>query len=451
MKKFIILFLTAIILFSQFNVLSFANFTDSFQVDAQIAYVVSSDSDATVIYDKYSDMSFDPGELVKIVTGILVIENCSDLNAVVTASGDAIRSIESLKVTRAGILVGEQITVYELLACLLVYNCSEAANVLAEYVGGTIDNFVVMMNDFAAELELKHTSFSNPGGYKRENQYTTARDIAVIMNYCIQNATFLQISSMFRYEMQPTNKYREIRYLINTNSLINSSIADYYFKYVRCGKSGTTADGLCNTVSYASKDGYNYICVIAEADTKDYDADGFDENMSFVGSKELLKWVFDNIRLREVANTSTYVGEVKVKFADGNDYVGLVPANNVSALVPSGVNVESVLIEPIPELTSSLVDAPVKKGDLLGKAAIKYAGVTIAEVDLVAAADVDVSTMKLIKEKIRLFIVNPVFIIIVISIIIFVAVCFIISYRNKQKMRQKRIRAIHNENDIRRG
>ena len=447
MKKLIIFLISFVILLSQFNIFALANFTDSFEVDAPIAYVISADSDATVIYDKLGNEMFDPGEIVKIVTAILVIENCTDLNEIVTASGNAIRSLEQIKVTRAGIRVDEQISVYELLCCLLIYNCSEASNVLAEYIGGSIDNFVSMMNEFSDKLGLNNTSFSNPGGYKSENQYSTASDIAKIMNYCIQNATFLQISSTSRYDMQPTNKYQDVRYLNNTNLLIRSDRTDYYFKYAKCGKSGETKSGLCNNVVYASKDGYNYICVVAEAD--DEGGSGF---KAFVESKGLMKWVFDNIKLREVANTSTYVGEVKVRLADGNDYVGLVPANNVSALVPSGVNVESVLIEPIGEQTASVVDAPVKKGDKLGKAAIKYAGVTIAEVDLVASVDVDMSTTKLIKEKIRQFIVNPIFLIVVLLIVLFVIVCFIISYRNKQRMRRKRIRAIHKENDnIRRG
>lgn len=445
MKKFIILILLFVFLITQNSICVFANYTDSFEVDAPIAYIVSADSDNTVIYNKAGDSVVDPGEIVKIVTGILVIENCSDLQTELTASADAIRSIEHLRLTRAGILVGERISVYELLYCLLVYNCSEAANVLAEYIGGSIDGFVVMMNDFAEKLELEHTSFSNPGGYNSENQYSTASDIAEIMKYCILNSTFLQISSTFRYEMEPTNKYGDTRYLINTNSLINNSISDYYFKYVKCGKSGQTSSGLCNSVSYASKDGYNYICVILCAEEKDYDEDTYVENMAFVSSKNLLSWVFENIRLREVANTSTYVGEVKVRLAEGSDYVGMVPANNVSALVPSGVNVESVYIEPIAELTVSAIDAPVKKGDILGRAAIKYAGNTIAEVDLVASFDCDRSTSKFIGEKIRQFISNPIFIVIVLIIIAFVVVCFIISYNNKQKLRRKRIRALNND------
>ena len=163
----------------------------------------------------------------------------------------------------------------------------------------------------------------------------------------------------------------------------------------------------------------------------DFDNDNVTENMSFVSSKELYEWVFSNIKLRTVVNTSTYVGEVKVRLSKDYDYVSLVPVENVSALVPSGVNAESVYIEPISEITCESVDAPVKKGDILGRAAIKYAGSTVAEVDLVAAFDVDVSSSKYIGDKIIKIITHPVFIIITIIIVAISIALFIVSYKNK--------------------
>lgn len=440
MKKFIIFILSLIVLLSNCFIFSNAAFTSSLDVDASIAYVISADDDATVIYNKGGSLKCNPGAIVKIVTGILVIENISDLSAVVTASGNAIRSIENLGITTAGIYVGEMMTVEELLYCLLVYNANDAANVLAEYVAGSIDNFVSMMNEFATKLGLKNTCFSNPGGYNNSDQYSTAEDIASIFNYCVKNATFSQISSTFLYEMPATNKYTTTRYLKNTNYLINYAINDYYYKYVKCGKSGYTENGNTNCVSYASRDGYNYICVVLDAPVKDFDNDTVTENMSFVTSKKLYQWVFDNIKLRVVANTSTYVGEVKVRLSSEFDYVSLVPVDNVSALVPSGVNAESVFIEPIPEYTKEVLDAPVKKGDLLGRAAIKYAGETVAEVDLVAAFDVSLSPAKKFGDIVLRIVTNPIFLIVVFIIVCVFAFLFYISYKNKQKQKRKQAR-----------
>ncbi len=447
MKKFIIFILCAVITACNTCVFANAAFTEALEIEGNIAYVVSTDENGSIIYDKNSSVRSNPGEIVKIVTGILVLENCENLKNQVTASSNAIRTIEALRVTTAGILVGETMTVEELLYCMLVYNANDASTVLAEYIGGTIEEFVVMMNDFAKKLDLKDTSFSNPGGYSDDGQYSTARELAVIFNYCMKNPLFVEIISTFLYEMPATNKYYEPRYLKNTNYLINSGISDYYFKYVKCGKSGYQDSGNSNCISLASKDGYNYICVILDAPMTDFDGDNVTENMSFVSSKNLYEWVFSNIKLRTVANTSTYVGEVKVRLSKDYDYVSLVPIENVSALVPSGVNAESVYIEALSELTCESVDAPVTKGDILGRAAIKYAGSTVAEVDLVAAFDVDVSTSKFIGDKIIKLITSPIFIILAIIIVAISIVLWIISYRNKQKNRLRKLRAVHSNKE----
>ncbi len=444
MKKIIIFILSLVLIFNSM-ICSFAVFSTDEELKAKISYMVSADDNEYIIYDTASEVKCDIGEIVKIVTAILVLENCNDLSDKVTASGTAIRSIENLGVTTAGILVGETISVEELLYCLLVYNANDAATVLAEYISGSVEEFVVLMNEFSKRLGLVSTSFSNPGGYLHNNQYSTAREVAKIFKYCMQNPIFERISSTFLYEMPATNKYRATRWLKNTNYLINSGISDYFVKSVKAGKSGYTQSGSANCVSMASQDGYSYICVVLDAPMIDNDDDTVIENLSFVDSKKLYNWAFNNIKLRVVANTTTYVGEVKVNLSKEFDYVSLVPSENVSALVPSGVNAQSVLIEPISELTLEKVDAPVKKGDKLGRAEIKYAGATVAEVDLVAAFDVSLSPAKFVGNKIFSIIKSPVFIIIVLVIFIAIIPLAIISYRNKQLKRRKKIRERQNE------
>lgn len=450
MKKLIIFIISCAVLLPSFVFFSYATYTDSVEIDAPVVYMVSADDEAAVIYNKSSDEKCDPGELVKIVTGIIVIENSADLQIKVTASSDAISYVEFRGGTTAGILVGETMTVEELLYCMLVYNAADAAVVLSEHIAGSREAFVAMMNDFAVKLGLRNTHFTNPSGYNEDEQYTTAAEMSVIFNYCTKNPTFSQILSTSLYEMPATNKYSAARYLKNTNNLINSGIPDYYFKYVKCGKSGYTATKNCNSVSVASKDGYNYICVVMNAENKDFDSDGVSENMSFVCAKKLFQWVFDNIKLRVVCNTSTYVCEVKVRLSNEYDYVSLVPAENVSALVPAGVNAESVYIEPIEGQMPESVDAPVKKGDIVGRAAIKYAGATVAEVDLAADFDVKVSVIKFIGNAILKVITHWIFITVVAIIAVVVLPLLFISYRNKQK-NQRRRKAQELQNKKKRG
>ena len=389
MKKLLVLLMILCVALLVTAAPAFAAYNSEVEVDADIAYMISLDKDNTVIYDKNSEKKFSPAAIAKIVTGILVIENCTDLSQMVTADEASVYAVAGTGSTLAGIYVGEQISVEELLYCALVYNAGDAASILATFIGGSIEAFVGMMNDFAARLGCTNTHFVNPVGYDQEGQYTTAKELAAIYYYCVSNGTFDEIISTDYYEMGPTNKYGENRYLTTTNGLVNAGIPDYYFKYVKSGKSGVTNDDRCNSVSIASKDGYNYLCVIMNAGYADFDDDTMAENMAFVSAKKLYEWTFDNIKLRVVASPSQYVWEMRVRLSSEYDYVSLVPAQEVSALVPSGVNEGSLLIEPIPEKTKEYVNAPVKKGDQLGRAAIKYAGETVAEVDLVAAFDVN--------------------------------------------------------------
>lgn len=407
MKKFFSLLFSVLILLSCLVPTSLAAFYEpaESEVEADIYYLFSAD-DGTVISEKNTDKQAAPASITKIVTAMVTLENCADLDAIVTVPSYTIRLLDGTNSSTAGILVGEQMSVRDLLYCLLVYSANDAANVLADYVGGgSIETFVGMMNDFAAKLGCTATHFANAHGLDDDNHYTTARDLGTIYKYCIGNSIFCEIAGTARYEMAPTNMYSETRYLNNTNKMLSSGISDYYCEYVKNGKTGTTDNAGHCVISSASGDGYNYICVVLNAPFYDVDGDGVSENMAFVSSKNLYNWTFGHMKLCEVANPSTYVAEKRVELSSKYDYVSLVPAKNVSALIPvsgsSDDKTDSVLIEASGEISASAVNAPVKKGDVLGKATIKYADEVIAEVDLVAAFDVERSTLKYIAYLIK--------------------------------------------------
>lgn len=430
MKKIFIFILCIVCLLASLAVpVSGAVYTPE-NLEADVAYLVSLD-DGTVIVDVNSDKRVSPASITKIVTAILTIENCTDFGYVITAPAYCIRLLDGTNSSTAGILVGEELSVTDLLYCLLVYSANDAANILADYIGGgDINTFVGMMNDFVQSLGCTDTHFVNAHGLDDPDHYTTAKDLATIYKYCISNSMFAEIAGTYSYDIPPTNEYVYTRYLRNTNGMLNPGISDYYYEYCKTGKTGTTdSAGRC-VISTASRDGYNYLCVIMNAEFYDMDEDGVNENMAFIESKRLYEWTFENIRLREVANTSSYVGEVKVNIAKDFDYVSLSPAENVSALVPCGVTAESVLIEPIESKTLAETDAPVKKGDVLGRASIKYAGQTVAEVDLVASFSVDRSTVKYILSLVKAFLHSTVFKIILIAAVGLAVLAVLLKIRN---------------------
>lgn len=463
MKKIISLFfcLTVLLLMLMPTVSAVFYEPDEKTAEADIYYLFSAD-DGTVICEKNIDKKAAPASITKIVTAIVTIENCPDLDTVLTVPSYTIRLLDGTNSSTAGILVGEQMSVRNLLYCLLVYSANDAANVLADYIGnGSIEAFVGMMNEFAARVGCNATHFANAHGLDDDNHYTTARDLGLIYFYCIKNSIFTEISGTARYEIPPTNKYTETRYLNNTNKMFSSGISDYYCEYVKTGKTGTTDNAGHCVISSASGDGYNYICVVLNAPFYDCDNDGVNENMAFVTSKNLYEWVFKHIKLCEVANPSTYVAELKVDLSSKYDYVSLVPAKNISALIPVNLKdtdgndkTQSVLIEPSEDIKAKTVNAPVKKGDVLGKATIKYADTVIAEVDLVAAFDVERSPVKyaayIIKKTVSSLTFKLIFVAVLIIVVPMCIYVFVIvpRKRNEKKNRIKIVKI--NEDDKKR-
>ena len=155
-----------------------------------------------------------------------------------------------------GILSGEELTVEQLLYGLLVHSANDAANVLAEQVSGSIEAFVELMNTKAAELGMKDTHFVNTHGYHDDNHYTTARDMAKLALYAVQNETFQKIVSTATYDIPPTNKYTKVRNLSNNNALINPMKGQKYLY--------SPAKGI--KTGHTSKAGH---CLLSEAEKND--------------------------------------------------------------------------------------------------------------------------------------------------------------------------------------
>ena len=395
MKKLIFAFLFSVIGAALLLTPAFAVVYTPETDDVEVLYMESLDNGA-VLCSKNADKRISPASVTKLITAIITIENCKDLDHKITVPAYCIEALEGTNSSTAGIVPDEVLTVRELLYCLLVSSANDAANVLADYVcNGDMQQFPAMMNRFAENLGCTGTHFVNAHGLDDPEHYTTAADLALIFRYCLSNSLLTEMIDTFTYEIPATNKSEE-RYLRSTNGLLNSGISDYYYQYAKGGKTGTTDDAGRCLISWASKDGYNYMCIAMNGKFYDCDDDGVEENMAFIESKKAYRWVFENVRLRELANPEMLLFEVSVRLGRKVDYVMLAPAKSVSVLVPTDVDADSVLIEPCYPDTVREINAPVKKGDILGRAEIKYAGETVGEVELAAAADVQLSPVKYI-------------------------------------------------------
>lgn len=427
-----------------FGVNASASFNSLLETEADVVLLVNTDSE-TVIFDKNADKKTAPASITKIVTCMLVLENCDDLSTPLTCKRESLNGLYEQNAATVGILAGETLTVKELLYCLMIPSAADAANILADYIGGgSIENFVVMMNDFVKKLGCENTTFINAHGLDGDGgNITTAYDLYKITKYALENPTFKEITSTLRYQIEPTEKYPYVRYLNNTNKMMNPAYKDYYSPYISGVKTGTTAlAGHC-VVSTASKNGYNYMLVVMNAPQYDIDGDNVEENVAFTDSKKIYEWAFKNIVLTKVTNTTDVVTVVDVKYNWKVDHLRLLPAKEMSALVPSGTESGSLVIRPIESETPKVVKAPIKKGDVIGKAEILYGEDVVATVDLVAAENVSRSMILVILDGIKTVVSSTVFkILFVLFAVLIIIYILLIIRRNRIKAKRKKIRMV---------
>lgn len=446
MKKVLIFIISSLLIIINCAGL-YANASYNSSVDFQYSNIVLLESldNGTVLFDKNSNTKTAPASLTKIVTAMVVLNHCKDMDKVITAPTDVIRSLDGLDSSSAGIVAGEDLTVEQLLQCMLIKSACEASEILADYVGGgNVDKFVKMMNTYVKDLGCKNTHFKNPSGLDEDGQYTTASDLALITKAALKNKTFVEISNTTKFTVPVTNKNAKER-PYNTTNLLISPHSIYYYEYASGVKTGTTDEAGRCLISTAKKNGYTYLAIVMQAQEIDTNGDGKLDNHVFIDSKNAYDWVFKNIKLKTVADPNMIVSSVKVNLSGKADSVNLVPQKTVSSLVPANIDSSSVSIEPIKSSLQDHINAPVKKGEVYGKAVIKYAGQEIGTVNLVAANKVSRSPMLYLGYLIKTLSKSLIFRIIIIILLLMLIFYIAISLLYGKKIKHKTIYMVKND------
>ncbi len=344
-----------------------------------------------------------------------------------------------LNVSNADIRHGEEIRMIDLLYALMLRSACEGASIIADYVGGgSIDNFVQMMNEKAKALGCTNTNFTNPHGLHDDNQYTTAADMYKITKYALDNLPiFKEIACSNSYVMPATNKHSSERTIYHTNTMMDERRAGkYYYAPIKGIKTGTTDESGRNLVSMASQDAYTYILVTMGAPMYYDNGDTISDNLSFIDAKQLYQWAFDKWSIQPVVKPTSPEGEVKARLAKDKDVVQVFPEKEIQKLLRKDIDISS--LQKIKTLEES-VDAPVKKGDVLGSMEVKLADETLATVNLVAGEDLDRSIWLFILDCIKKVFTSIWFKLAVVIIIILIAlyIAYTVMY-NKRKRRRKR-------------
>lgn len=348
------------------------------KIENVISAVLYETTTNTLMYCDNADEQLPPSSLVKILTALIAIEN-GNLTEAVTVREDVLATLpKDAKVVE--LVVGEVLTVEDLIYCMMVGSGNDAAVVLADHIMGNQQAFVDEMNRYAAELGCTNTNFTNVHGLHDINQYTSARDMARILAYAIQNEEFCLAFGDVYYNVPATNKVN-IRYLATDNYLLNDDqVMIYYDERVKGSRTGVANDRTRCLATVAEDDGLTYVSIVMGSESQ-YEADGYSVKV-FGGYDEtiqLLNLGFEGYKTAQVLHDGQVMLQSKVQNGDADVSIGT--HDSAFSVIPSSVDAEGLEYRYVDQ--TPLV-APIEKGQKLSSVQVWCYGVCIAQKDLYA-------------------------------------------------------------------
>ena len=337
-------------------------------------YAIYDRASGTCMYGKNENKQTAMASTTKIMTAIIVLENCKNLDEVVTISAKAAGTGGS----RLGLKKDDKVTVNDLLFGLLMRSGNDAAVALANYTAGSAENFANMMNKKAQELGLVNTHFVTPHGLDNPNHYTTAYELAKLADYALKNDKFATIVKTKYVTIKINDQQKELK---NTNELLLADVEGVYG--VKTGFTGNA--GRC-LVTSVKRNNMDLIIVVLGADTRkdrakdtlkliDYAFKGFKmKSIEEIAQEEYVLWKNANENRIKINKGSsklkTKLGKIKIKQIATN--------KELSAEVNNITNIE----------------APVEAGSKIGEIIIKNGDNIIEKVDIEAKNSIQKNNIK---------------------------------------------------------
>ncbi|MBR3591713.1 MAG: D-alanyl-D-alanine carboxypeptidase [Clostridia bacterium] len=404
------------------------------EISANAAMLVSVDTDE-VLYEKNANTRVYPASITKIMTTLLILESDKyNPNAKIAMTEEALDLISGTGSSVSLFNAGVEFTQLDLVYMVLMSSYGDCALLAADYYGGSVENFVAMMNTRANELGLTGTHYENPIGLHHEQNYTTARDTYTLTKFALQNETFKEVCESTRHTVNSSAGTR----VLSTTNFLQDNTTNYYYQYAKGVKTGFTDEAGRCLVSTASYNGYNYMCIVfgCPPNAKNH----------FTESKELYRWAFNNFEFKTVADVTTPVAEIAVEKSFDTDFVSLYVEKSFTSVLPKDANDSTISIVPKP--TADTVSAPIKKGQVLGTADIIYAEKVIGTVNLVANENIEQSFILNTLDIVGNFLTSSYMIVVyvLVGVIILIFVIAIIKMNSKKSKKRKIKYKPYNEN-----
>ncbi len=277
------------------------------QVSAQSAILMDANT-GVILYSKNIHERLYPASTTKIMTCLLAMEQ-GNLDDKVEFSHDAVFTVP-VGGSNMGMDEGQSISLEECLYGILVGSANEVANAVGEYVSGSMEDFVSLMNERAQEMGCKDTHFVNANGLHDTEHYTSTYDLALISSYFFQNEMLCRIANTARYHFEPTSTQPDDFYLNNKHKLINGEIP---YNGILGGKTGYTDEARQTLVTCAEQNGMRLVCVVFKEESP----------AQFTDTEELLNYGFHNFQVMNISeNEDRYNIEATGFLQIGDDIFG---------------------------------------------------------------------------------------------------------------------------------
>lgn len=355
------------------------------QIESAAAAVMDIDT-GTFLYSKNATEKMYPASTTKIMTTLLLVENC-DLDDEITFS-EIVYDLEEGS-SHLGIQPGEKMTLRDAAYGIMLASANDISNGVAEYMAGSLSGFADMMNQKAEELGCVNTHFSNPHGLYSDEHYTCAYDMALIAQAAYKNPVFREIATTREYTIPETNLTEEPRSFLNHHKMMQKD-ESYYKKWCTAGKTGYTSQCLNTLVTYGEKGGKRLVSVV-------FRVNGADK--AYLESTQILEYGFKNFltenRKTDSANRNFYdIMGLKYLGTAGDlqsDVWKRYPAENAAVLitVPKTADTGDLSYE-VREQSSDKTVISYKYNDVpVGTAEGKF-GTVYAPAQLICERDVEI-------------------------------------------------------------
>lgn len=393
--------------------------------------ILASLSGQQIIYTKNADRQLPSAEFTKLMTAYTTYKLYGLEKTLIVP--DNLNEYTNYMETNMNLKPGEEIKSSDLIYGMIMGQANDAALTVAMCYS-SIENFVGKMNEYAKNLGMTNTVFTNTTGRNDEKQYTTANDLLILYREFYKDKKLYPFLSTKNVVIPATNLSSERSYWTKNHLMSRFIYLDYIYDYADAGLSSSSSSGGYSVISSATKGTKELVCIVMNSVYEN------GVNYSMIDAQELFNYGFDKFTSVTVAKQGDLLYETQLKNHKGKDTLLLCAEKTVKGVILDGDDISSIEKKVVLE---EPVKAPLKKDEIVGKMVYTYQGNLVGEVNLIAERDVKRSIIKTIFGGIIWFFGLKAIKVIIIIILCVIGAMFVYAYnasRNRRRRRRNRRR-----------